>query len=289
MPLIKKIDVHQHAHKMIFEDNGSPLINRFTGKASSADSDESLIYKTLEAMDDSNIEKSFISDTFENIYRWFDVAPERFLPSPGVYGNPPYPSVEAIREEYERGLIMAIGEISTQYNGLAADDLLLEPYFALAEELDIPILIHSCSLGAIKPSFMARNGNPLLLEDVLIRHPKLRIWVGNAGWPFLSEIISLMTMYPNVYSDLSSITWQLHLEGFHEYLRQLIIGGINPGNMYRQMLGEPIEKRLMFGSDQIVWPHVIKIAVDSINSAQFLSDRQRRDIFYNNAKRFLRL
>ena len=45
----------------------------------------------------------------------------------------------------------------------------------------------------------------------------------------------------------------------------------------------------MFGSDQMNWPKAIDFAVESITSAPFLSDEQKRDILYNNAARFLRL
>ena len=45
----------------------------------------------------------------------------------------------------------------------------------------------------------------------------------------------------------------------------------------------------MFGSDQMIWPRTIDRAVDAVLSAEFLSDEQKRDIFYNNAARFLRL
>jgi predicted TIM-barrel fold metal-dependent hydrolase len=48
-------------------------------------------------------------------------------------------------------------------------------------------------------------------------------------------------------------------------------------------------KRLMFGSDQQIWPEAIGMAVDGIESAKFLTEEQKRDIFYNNAVRFLRL
>ena len=44
--------------------------------------------------------------------------------------------------------------------------------------------------------------------------------------------------------------------------------------------------RLMFGSDQMIWPETIGLAVEAIESAHFLSEEQRRDIFFNNAVRF---
>ena len=45
----------------------------------------------------------------------------------------------------------------------------------------------------------------------------------------------------------------------------------------------------MFGSDQMIWPGIIEPAIRVIEDAPFLSDSQKRDIFYNNAARFLRL
>ena len=45
----------------------------------------------------------------------------------------------------------------------------------------------------------------------------------------------------------------------------------------------------MFGSDQMVWPEAIGLAIEGIESADFLTAEQKRDIFYNNAVRFLRL
>ena len=49
-------------------------------------------------------------------------------------------------------------------------------------------------------------------------------------------------------------------------------------------------KRVMFGSDhQIIWPRLIELSIEIVEEAPFLSEEQKRDIFYNNAARFLRL
>ena len=47
--------------------------------------------------------------------------------------------------------------------------------------------------------------------------------------------------------------------------------------------------RVMFGSDQMVWPGLIEPAIRLIEQASFLTAKQKCDIFYNNAARFLRL
>jgi predicted TIM-barrel fold metal-dependent hydrolase len=45
----------------------------------------------------------------------------------------------------------------------------------------------------------------------------------------------------------------------------------------------------MFGSDQMYWPDAIGEGIKAIETAPFLNEGQKRDIFYNNAARFLRL
>ncbi len=62
---------------------------------------------------------------------------------------------------------------------------------------------------------------------------------------------------------------------FYRYLQGIVEAGF--GN------------RVMFGSDQMVWPGVIERAVAVINEAPFLRKEQKRNILYNNAARFLRL
>jgi predicted TIM-barrel fold metal-dependent hydrolase len=48
-------------------------------------------------------------------------------------------------------------------------------------------------------------------------------------------------------------------------------------------------KRIMFGTDQMFWPDAMALAVERIQSADYLSREQKRDILYNNAARFYRL
>jgi hypothetical protein len=115
----------------------------------------------------------------------------------------------------------------------------------------------------------------LLLEEVLLRHPDLRLWVENAGYPHAREMAMIMYRYPHVYADISTATWIVPRPGFYNHLKQLVDFGL--------------ADRLMFGSDQMGWPQTIGMAIDTIESAPFLSDDQKRDIFYNNAARFLRL
>jgi hypothetical protein len=38
----------------------------------------------------------------------------------------------------------------------------------------------------------------------------------------------------------------------------------------------------------MIWPGAIRLAIDAISSANFLTPKQKREVLYNNAAKFLR-
>ena len=190
-------------------------------------------------------------------------------------------SVEYLRELHVAGKLDVLAEIYGWSLGMAPDDERLEPYWALAEELDIPVGIH---IGAAIPPgiiyFAARDNrarlhSPLALEDVLVRHPRLRVYVMHAGYPMLDEMLALLYAHPQVYVEVAAIVWHMPRDGFYRYLETLVDAGF--GN------------RVMFGTDNLDWPGLIERSIAVIDEAPFLSEQERRDILYHNAARFLRL
>ena len=49
------------------------------------------------------------------------------------------------------------------------------------------------------------------------------------------------------------------------------------------------EDRVMFGTDQLIWPKLMAYSISIIQNADYLTPQQKRDILYNNAARFLRM
>lgn len=163
---------------------------------------------------------------------------------------------------------------------IAPDDPRMEPYWALAEELDIPVGIHIGTgppgvvyLGAAK--YRARLHSALTVEEVVAKHPKLRLYIMHAGYPMIDDLLAVLYAHPQVYVDVGIIVYNQPRPAFYRYLQAIIDAGFG--------------SRVMFGSDQMVWPGTIERAITVIEEAPFLSAAQKRDIFYNNAARFLRL
>ena len=243
-------------------------------------STEQLMRATMAEMERFNIVKGWAAGPIEVVAAWKAAAPDMILGAPDFTGEDSFPSVERLREEYESGRLDGLGELVAQIAGLTPSDPFFEPYLALAEELEIPVAFHTgfpvpgAAYGAF-PRTRASLGSPFGVEEALLRHPDLRAYIMHAGYPFLDETIALLHAHPLVYVDLAEINWMIPRAEFHEYLRRLMQAGF--GN------------RLMFGSDQMFWPSAIGTAVESIDSAPFLTHDEKRDIFYNNAARFLRL
>ena len=84
-----------------------------------------------------------------------------------------------------------------------------------------------------------------------------------------------MYQYPRLHCDISTINWVVHRQSFLDFFERLTRAGLS--------------KRIMFGSDQMLLPETISLAIDAIQEVTFLSEEQKADVFYNNAARFLRL
>ena len=250
--------------------------------------DAALLRQTLAAFTRHNIVSAVTAGPAENVEKWRSAAPSRIIPAASFFadghdsaGRPKMRDIAELRQLVKERRIAVFAEIAQQYRGLLPSDPLLEPYFALAEELDIPVGIH---MGEGPPGganvegysrYRVALGNPLLLEDVLVRHPRMRVYVMHFGSPFVDDMIALMFSYPQVYVDVAQNNWGFPREHFHSQLKRLVDAGFS--------------RRIMFGSDQMIWPQTIGLAIKTINEAPFLTEQQKRDILYNNAARFLRL
>ncbi|HYJ29288.1 MAG TPA: amidohydrolase family protein [Allosphingosinicella sp.] len=248
----------------------NPLVSPMT--------DDALMRRSIEIMDRLNV-IGVVSGTPEHVDAWRQSRPERFIPALH-FALQPDETIERVRQLHAEGRMQVFGEVVTQYRGIAPDDPRLEPFWAMAEELDIPVNLHigTGPPGVIyldSPDYRARLHSALTVEPVLVRHPRLRLYIAHAGYPMIDDLLAMLYAHPQLHVDVGVIVFTQPRPAFYRYLQRIVEAGF--------------ESRIMFGSDQMVWPEAIERGVRTIEDAPFLTRRQKRAILYDNAARFLRL
>ena len=217
-----------------------------------------------------------------SVEKFEQAAPGRVIPGTSFNGQNPgeRSSVEDLRKTFTSGGFKVMGEIGLQYEGLSPSDPSVDKYFALAEQMDIPVAIHMGTGGSgraniTSPKFRGSMGDPLLLEDLLARHRRLRVQVMHAGYPMIDNMLTLLQANSHVYVDIAGLIWSYPIKEVNRYIERLVDAGF--------------EDRVMFGTDQMEWPKLMAYSISIIQNADYLTPEQKRDILYKNAARFYRL
>ncbi|WP_297690984.1 amidohydrolase family protein [uncultured Eudoraea sp.] len=277
------IDIHLHGYSSIPPNvKASWAGETYAQELTSPQNTEMHLQMVIEEMKKNNIKLGVISSTsVEALTKWKTTAPESFLS--GIQTDElgqPILSPDSLKILFEKGEVDILGELGLQYFGLEPDVPMMAPYYKIAEENGIPVCLHT-GLGppggphSFAPKFRTTLGKPTLFEPILVKHPNLKAFLAHAGYPYIEETIAMMYIYPKLYADIGVLTWALPVEAFYSTLKHLMDAGFG--------------RRIMFGSDQMMWPGAITIAVKTVEEAPFLSESEKRDILYNNAARFLEL
>jgi hypothetical protein len=282
-PQLPIIDIHLHAYQAIPPNmKVSWAGETYAQELSSPENATVHFQKVLMEMKKNNIRLALTSsESLKALETWKKSWPDLFLTGIQTTDDGiPLLSPDSLKIYFDNNQIDVLGELGLQYFGMEPDHPVMKPYYQIAEENGIPVCLHT-GLGppggphSFAPEFRTTLGKPSLFEPVLVRHPKLKAFIAHAGWPYISETIAMLYIYPELYADIGVLSWALPKEAFYSSLKQLMDAGFG--------------KRIMFGTDQMLWPEAISIAVNTVEEAPFLSDMEKRDIFYNNAARFLEL
>jgi predicted TIM-barrel fold metal-dependent hydrolase len=172
----------------------------------------------IKEMDNAGVDKtvmlnaSVIPDT--HIYElYLKPYPERFI---GFTGSSPLivdgnilnnGSFDQKNWESTRYSIKELGfkgiKLLPAYGHYSPLDPRVYPFYALAAELNVPLIIH---MGGTPVRHAAlRFTKPIDVDQILFEFPTLRINMPHMGWPWEDELLAIMVRSPNLYTDISFI------------------------------------------------------------------------------------
>lgn len=279
----KIIDMHIHSYTDSDFGEREPAQDYYGNKGAS--NAETHRLETFAFFDKYQIVKAVVSGNPESVENWAGhdslgrIIRGILMFNPDDHGMTPGKFEQWVREKK----IEVFGEIAPYYAGTTLSDPTWAPYLQICEQYDIPVGVHTGGgdpggTYSWSPKARLKLGDPYLIEDVLVKYPKLRIYIMHAGgedWP--EHALRLMAYYPQLYTDIAVMLWVE--PNTQRYISEFLKNTKEAGYL----------DRVLFGSDQMTWPYAIEKSINFLNSLPFLTDRDKEDILYNNAKRFLRL
>jgi predicted TIM-barrel fold metal-dependent hydrolase len=179
-------------------------------------------------------------------------------------------------EHYVNGLGLRGLKCSPIYQNWDPQDPRHLPLFKKAEALGIPVNVHQ-GTSFVRPGPL-KFANPILLEDIAIACPDLRMVIAHMGHPWEDECVVLIRKHPNLYANISA----LHYRSLRHY--QAFMSALEYG----------VEHKLIFGSDfpsatpaQVVaGQEKVNAIVEGTNLPR-VPDEMIHNILHENWKRFL--
>ena len=139
-----------------------------------------------------------------------DAYPERLIGFMSLHPHDPYALEELERARGDLGLRgIKLGANYQIFDPLEARALAI---YERAQALGLPILFHQ----GTSPVRMApiRSAHPLLMDEVAMRYPDLKIIMAHMGHPWTVDTAVVVRKHPNVYTDISGLFYRPF--GFYE-------------------------------------------------------------------------
>lgn len=164
-------------------------------------------------MDPVGLERVIIPALQQYLYRdrelvrvpWQSVAKvvERFPDRvTGLYGIDPFSGMKGVKElelavtEYG----FAGGHVHPFGFDTPINDAKFYPFYAKCAELGVPVEFQTGHSAEFMPS---KHGHPLLLDDIAIYFPELKLVGAHQAWPWCEVMIAMAWKHPNVYVAMS--------------------------------------------------------------------------------------
>lgn len=219
-----------------------------------------------------DVETTFgIKASNEDIAAFCQAHGSRYIGYAGVDPNKGMDAVRelefAVRELGLKGLNLQCFE-----HRLAINDKRMYPLYAKCVELNIPVNLHA-SINFSTDCLM-EHGRPILLDEVMVHFPELRVVASPPGWPWVHELVGVAWRHPNVFIGVSAV-------------RPKYLAVENSGYEALLQYGNTVlQDRMLFGSSFPMQP--VERAIEEVKELP-LKDSVREKWLYRNSARFLGL
>lgn len=212
----------------------------------------------LAQMDEYNVEKTVICTyPMEESIEAIDKYPDRLIGAAWV--NPTEKrAVDQARDAVKHHGFKAIKLHPLMHSYLPNDECVF-PIAELAKELDIPIMIHTGHPPYSLPWSVAQLAD--LYPDITM----VMIHMGHGNGMYVQSAIDMAKKYPNLYLETSGMPMHTKIKEAYEKVGS---------------------HRIMWGLDAPFHHPTVEMQRTIVSG---LTDNQLEDVFYNNAKRLLKL
>ncbi len=170
----------------------------------------------------------------------------------------------------ENGLVKGL-KLYPGYEPFYPHDSRLRVVYDLAEEFDVPVMIHSGD--TYSPKGKVKYSQPLQIDEVAVDHPNVKLVICHLGNPWLTDCMEVVYKNRNVYADLSGLVLGNFTSRFQSYLKRQL-------DEFLLFAGEP--SWLLFGTD---WPLCSVDAYVAFMKRTRMAGRDRDRILWENAAR----
>lgn len=199
--------------------------------------------------------------------------PDRFIAYAGFNPHKGEKSLQVVRKALEEKGYKAV-VIPPYEHGITADDSRYYPVYALCEELNVPIWIHSSINYYLDESVF--TGHPKHLEKPLLDFKNLKIIAGHGGWPWNQDLIALMLKHDNLYLDFSAF-------------KPKYVNTPNTGwDMLMHYANNLLQDQIVFGSDWVTIGVPIKEIIAEMEEWD-LKPHVREKLMWRNANKLFNL
>lgn len=179
-----------------------------------------------------------------------------------------------LREDLSKGLLRGL-KLYPGYEPFFPNDPALEPVYQLAEEFQVPVMLHSGD--TFTPKGKLKFAHPLNVDEVAVDHPGVDFIICHLGNPWIRDCMEVVYKNRNVYTDISGLVLGDFSDRFESFMRKQL----------QEMLEYGVEPdKVLFGTD---WPLASMESYLEFIEELSIPERERNKIMWENAARLFRI